>query len=222
MADAATKFVASLTPEQRQKAVFAFDSSERLHWNFIPTDAFPRNGLTFKEMTEPQRALAHDLLKAGLSQRGYMTASAIMDLETILGDLERRQTAAGGRGEGMQRDPVRYFFSVFGTPSRRNPPGAGGSKATTSRCISTSSTARWSSSTPTFFGSNPAEVPDGPKKGTADSRRRGGLGARAADGARREAAREGGDQQRGARTRSSRRTSWTVAAVAARRGGRRR
>src|SRR5712692_7159870 len=88
MANAASAFVNSLTPEQRQQAVFPFDSAERLHWNFIPTEGFPRNGLTVKEMSDAQRKRAHDLLKAGLSQRGYLTATAIMDLETVLGGLE--------------------------------------------------------------------------------------------------------------------------------------
>jgi hypothetical protein len=37
------------TAEQRQKAVFAFNSDERLHWNFIPVEAFPRNGLLAKD-----------------------------------------------------------------------------------------------------------------------------------------------------------------------------
>src|SRR5438876_3134801 len=102
MADAATAFLGSLTPEQRQKATFAFDSSERTHWNFIPIEAFPRNGLMVKDMTEGQRRKAHDLLKAGLSQRGYLTATSIMDLETILGDLERRGRDGGrGQAEGM-------------------------------------------------------------------------------------------------------------------------
>ena len=35
--------------------MFPFESDERLHWNFIPTETFPRNGLTVKEMTEAQR-----------------------------------------------------------------------------------------------------------------------------------------------------------------------
>src|SRR5262245_32176954 len=76
MADAANGFLNSLTPEQRQKATFAFDSDERLHWNFIPIEGFPRNGLMTRDMTDAQRKKAHDLLKAGLSQRGYLTASA--------------------------------------------------------------------------------------------------------------------------------------------------
>src|SRR4051794_3933724 len=84
MSVAATRWLASLSPEQRQKGTFAFDAAERVHWGFVPTEMFPRNGLTIKEMTEPQRKLAHDLLKAGLSQRGYLTVTTIMDLENIL------------------------------------------------------------------------------------------------------------------------------------------
>ena len=97
MADAATKFLASLTPEQRQQAAFAFDSDERLKWHFIPTEMFPRNGLIVGEMTEPQRKLAHGLLQSGLSQRGYMTATAIMELETVLNAIEARRGGGSGR-----------------------------------------------------------------------------------------------------------------------------
>src|SRR5258706_14424655 len=88
MAGAADKWLTSLTPDQRQKAVFAFDSDERLKWHFIPNEMFARNGVTFKEMTEPQRALAHDLLKTGLSARGYTTATSIMELEKVLRAIE--------------------------------------------------------------------------------------------------------------------------------------
>src|SRR5262245_30950878 len=130
MAAAASKFLAALTPEQRQQASFAFASDERTHWHFIPTEAFPRKGLTVGEMTPAQRTAAHDLLKAGLSARGYLTAVSIMDLERVLGAIEaaQRQTpppAGGGgpRAEPFRRDPERYFFSVFGTPSSKDPWG---------------------------------------------------------------------------------------------------
>ena len=42
-----------------------------MHWHFIPTEMFPRKGLPVREMNATQRKLAHDLLKTGLSQRGY-------------------------------------------------------------------------------------------------------------------------------------------------------
>jgi hypothetical protein len=166
MADAATKFLAALTPEQRQKAAFAFESDERLKWHFIPTEMFARSGLTIGEMTEPQRKLAHGLLQAGLSQRGYLTATAIMELEAILNEIEAaaRKANPGGRGNVLVRDPVRYFFSVFGTPSPR---GAWGWRVEGHHISLNFTVVNGSlvASSPTFFGTNPAEVRDGPKQG---------------------------------------------------------
>ena len=167
MASAAGKFLASLTPEQRQQASFAFDSDERMHWHFIPTEQFPRKGLTIKEMSEPQRKLAHDLLKAGLSQRGYLTASSIMELETVLGALEAAQRAAAPqppRGTALVRDPERYFFSVFGAPSPKDTWGwrVEGHHVSLHFTIVNGTMV---AAAPSFFGSNPAEVREGPKKG---------------------------------------------------------
>jgi len=168
MANAASQFLASLSTEQRQQASFAFDADERLKWHFIPTDMFPRNGLTIKTMTEPQRKLAHALLRTGLSQRGYLTATQIMDLETILGELEaaQRSAAPAGRGQGqvMTRDSERYFFSIFGTPS---PKGAWGWRVE-GHHISLHFTVvngAFVAASPTFFGVNPAEVRTGPRAG---------------------------------------------------------
>jgi hypothetical protein len=111
-------------------------------------------------MSDAQRGLAHNLMKAGLSQRGYMTATAIMDLETILGALERRTNST----EGMRRDPVRYFFSVFGTPSPKQTWGwrVEGHHVSLHFTVVNGTLV---ASSPSMFGSNPAQVPDGPKKG---------------------------------------------------------
>ena len=170
MTSAATAFLASLTPEQKGKAVFAFAADERLRWHFIPTGPppmFPRNGLTIKEMTEPQRKAAHALLKASLSQRGYMTASSIMDLETVLGVLEAAQRAAATeppRAAPIVRDPERYFFSVFGTPSTKETWGwrVEGHHVSLHFTVVNGGVL---TASPSFFGSNPAEVREGPKKG---------------------------------------------------------
>jgi hypothetical protein len=178
MASAATKFLASLTPDERQRATFAFDSGERTHWHFIPTGPppmFPRNGLTIKEMTGEQRKLAHELLKAGLSERGYLTATSIMDLETVLGALEAAERRAAppppagapARNAPIVRDPEGYFFSVFGTPST-GPGKAPWGWRVEGHHVSLHFTVVNGSlvaSTPSFFGSNPAEVREGPKKG---------------------------------------------------------
>ncbi len=167
MTSAATRFLDSLTPEQRQQATFAFAGDERTRWHFIPTETFPRKGLLIRDMTPPQRKLAHDLLRSGLSQRGYMTATQIMDLETVLGALEAAERARSGRGEaarGLERNPEKYFFSVFGTPSAHDAWGwrvEGHHVSLHFTVVNGSMVA----GAPTFFGSNPAEVRDGPKKG---------------------------------------------------------
>lgn len=44
MATAAGQFLDSLSPEQRAKAAFAFNSDDRLRWHFIPNEMFPRKG----------------------------------------------------------------------------------------------------------------------------------------------------------------------------------
>ena len=167
MADAATRLLGSLTVEQRQQASFAFAADERTHWHFIPTEMFPRKGLLVRSMTPPQRALAHELLKAGLSQRGYLTASSIMDLETVLKALEIAERAAASqppRGQILERDPEKYFFSIFGTPSAKDTWGwrvEGHHVSLHFTVVNGTMVA----SSPSFFGSNPAEVRDGPKKG---------------------------------------------------------
>jgi len=171
MAAAATKFLESLTPAQRQQATFAFEGDERTHWNFIPTELFPRKGLAVKEMSQSQRKLAHDLLKAGLSQRGYMTATQIMDLETVLAALEAAQRAAAPQPPPANappvfvRDPERYFFSIFGTPSTHDTWGwrVEGHHVSLHFTVVNGTLV---SGAPTFFGTNPAEVRAGPKKGT--------------------------------------------------------
>jgi hypothetical protein len=129
---------------------------------------FPRQGLLIGEMTEAQRALAHNLMKAGLSQRGYMTATSIMQLEEVLGGIEQAQRATTGRSEGgpggLRRDPVKYFVSIFGTPSTSNTWGW----RVEGHHVSLHFTVvkgHLVSSTPTMFGSNPAEVKSGPKQG---------------------------------------------------------
>jgi Protein of unknown function (DUF3500) len=154
MATAATNFLASLTPEQRQRATFAFDAAERVRWHFVPQ--FERNGLQLKEMTEPQRKLAHELLKTGLSARGYSTYTQIMQLENILKAQEK--------GSGPTRDPEGYRFSVFGTPSAKETWGWRVEFHHVSLHFDVVN-GNAISSTPSFAGANPAEVKDGPQKG---------------------------------------------------------
>src|SRR5262245_5793811 len=156
MTTAATAFLASLTPEQRKQATYAFEADERMHWNFIPDETFPRNGLPLKAMNEAQQKLAHALLRSGLSDRGYQTYTSIIQLENILRAIEG--------GVKMARDQSAYRFTVFGTPDAKEPRGSPVEGRHVSLHFSVVNGAAIAS-TPSFAGSNPAEVRDGAEKG---------------------------------------------------------
>lgn len=166
MAATANAFLTSLTPAQRTQATFAFDGDERTHWHFIPSEMFPRRGLTIKDMNETQRRAAHELLKSGLSQRGYLTATGIMELENVLDAIESaaRQARGTNSGTALRRDPERYYFSIFGAPSTT---GTWGWRAEGHHVSLQFTVVKGTmvAATPTFFGANPAEVRDGPRKG---------------------------------------------------------
>ncbi|MDP6054393.1 MAG: DUF3500 domain-containing protein, partial [Candidatus Latescibacteria bacterium] len=73
MEEAADNFLASLAPDQRDKALLSFDDSEsRTFWDYPPV---ARKGLPLGEMEFSQRRLAHQLVAAGLSRSGYVTAA---------------------------------------------------------------------------------------------------------------------------------------------------
>jgi len=109
MTKSATAWLGSLDDIQRTKALLAYDTPARRDWHFIPKAE--RKGLQIKEMTEPQRKLALELLRSGLSQIGYDKATRIMAVETLLKELEKAKTGT------PLRDPERYYFTVFGKPS---------------------------------------------------------------------------------------------------------
>ncbi len=159
MAKAATQFLDGLSADQRTKAVLPFDGEERLRWHFIPNEMFPRKGLMIKEMNETQRRHAHDLLRTGLSARGYNKITSIIELEDILKAIE-----TGGK---MARNKEEYLFSVFGTPGTKGAWGwrVEGHHISLRFTIADGAVSRNLSSTPMFLGANPAEVRDGDKKG---------------------------------------------------------
>jgi hypothetical protein len=152
MLRATEAFLASLSAAQRSKATFAFDDAERLNWHFVPRS---RRGLSLKEMSAAQRELARGILRAGLSRRGYLTASTIIELELVLREMGESPTF---------RDPEQYFFSVFGTPSRSAPWGfrAEGHHLSLNFTLVRDTLI---ATAPAFFGANPAEVRVGARRG---------------------------------------------------------
>jgi hypothetical protein len=153
MHQAATQFLVSLSPEQKKRAQFPLDNmDERTHWLYTP---FPRQGLALREMTTAQQQLAEALLSAGLSSQGLIKAHTIMSLDQILYVLEK--------DGDLERDPMKYYVTIFGEPSAKGAWGYRfeGHHVSLNYTIVNGKIA----STPSFFGSNPAEVLETRRKG---------------------------------------------------------
>jgi hypothetical protein len=149
---AAKQFLDSLTPEEKAKAIFTMDDEERGNWFFTPV---PRKGLQLREMTVAQQHLATALMAAGLSQQGLIKAETIMSMEDVLKVMEK--------DDGERRNPGKYYFSIFGTPSDNGTWGyrVEGHHLSQNYTIANGHVV----DAPSFFGSNPAEVREGPRKG---------------------------------------------------------
>jgi hypothetical protein len=151
MAAAANSFLLALDPPKRAKARVAFNSGERLNWNYVPGQ---RQGVSIKQMSSEERRAAFALLKSSLSAAGFTKADAIPHLEEVLFAIS---------GSAI-RDPELYYFTVFGEPSNQ---GAWGWRYE-GHHISLNWTVvdgRLVASTPQFLGAHPAEVRDGPQRG---------------------------------------------------------
>lgn len=153
MAKAAKNFWQALTPEQQAEAGFKFDDAERVNWHFIPKE---RKGLPLKDMTPPQKEMALALLSSGLSHAGFSRALGIMSLDDILKQIEN--------GKGPKRDPENYYFSLFGEPGDA---ATWGWRFEGHHCALNFTIAggKVAVAGPSFMGSNPAKVLDGPRKG---------------------------------------------------------
>ena len=79
---ACERFLETLGPDGRRKAVFDFWTSERQRWHYVPREMFDRKGLCLKEMNDKQRDAAFILLASGLSRTGFQKAKNIMVLIT--------------------------------------------------------------------------------------------------------------------------------------------
>ena len=153
MASSAERLLSALDEPLKEKISFKFDDAERLNWHFIPR---VRKGLSMKEMTPAQRALAFGLVSSGIGASGFQKVTTIMSLEQILRDAEK--------GSGPVRDPELYFVSIFGTPAAKGRWGWRFEGHHLSMNV-TVEDGKILSATPVFFGANPGEVRQGPRQG---------------------------------------------------------
>ena len=149
----ARALLASLPAAKQQRLVHPFESDARLSWAYTPGR---RPGLAFRELESSEQKAALELLRSALSETGYEKAEAIRTkIEPALRDIENNP----GRDLGL------YYYTFFGQPSEKGK----WAWRYEGHHLSLSFTyidGQIVSTTPQFLGSNPADVSDGPSKGT--------------------------------------------------------
>lgn len=149
------EFLSSLDSKMKSKIQYTINDDERFDWHFVPRQ---RNGVALRDFSAKQYQLVMNMLKVSLSEKGYTKATGIVALENVLRDIESRGP------NDTYRDPLNYYVTIFGTPSKDKPWGW----RFEGHHISVnfmSDKNEIISSTPSFFGSNPGIVPRGEKKG---------------------------------------------------------
>ena len=111
---AATQFLNSLNPGQLQRTTFGIDDIEWRKWCNVDNGIYTRQGVSLKEMTEPQKKAAFNLMQIALSAKGLELSKNIMKTDQTLKELNN----------GSENyDEELYFFTIMGTPSKTEPWG---------------------------------------------------------------------------------------------------
>ncbi|SIN72332.1 DUF3500 domain-containing protein [Algoriphagus halophilus] len=152
--DPASKFLNSMSQDQKQKVLYSFDDETKTQWHYIPSSMFPRAGISLAELDITQKKLLHELLQSSLSETGYLKTIQIMDLENVLREMS---------GDSVMRDPDKFFVAFYGNPETDSL----WSWSFEGHHISLNFTVLNNEQTiaPRFFGANPAVIPSGPRKG---------------------------------------------------------
>ena len=108
----ANEFLAALTQEQRDKAIYPVDDPEWRRWS--NTSSYIREGLGFDELTEGQREQAFELMRTAFSAKGFKLSRDIMRLNHHLGELTDRPD---------RYSEWFYYFTFMGEPSETEPWG---------------------------------------------------------------------------------------------------
>jgi hypothetical protein len=152
--DAADRFLATLSDPQRQSTVFPEDDMEWRKW--ANQHIYFRQGISFEEMSETQRAAAIAMLGASLSAKGLELTRDIMRLNETLGELNGNNFVEYGE--------YKYWVSIMGTPSESEPWGwqLDGHHLNLNYFVMGDQVVM----TPAFWGSEPAVATSGKYSGT--------------------------------------------------------
>ena len=150
----ANSFLNSLDEKQRAKTIYSFIHDERYNWHYFPKS--DRKGISLNDLSDEQKKKAFALLKSCMSEPGYAKTTGVLQLESVLHQLENRNDD--------YRNSGKYYFIVFGKPDAKGIWGWRFEGHHLSLSFSTQDN-KLISGTPGFLGANPAIVPSGPQKG---------------------------------------------------------
>ncbi len=156
---AATALLGKLSEDQKKLALHDIKAPLKSDWHFIPRQ---RQGLTLGDMTNEQKTLVHHLMQTALSDSGYLKATDIIWLETVLYEMSNQDPT---------RDPGKYALQIFGDPTDEQAAwgwrleGHHLSLNLTYAPTDLSHRPLKIAVTPVFFGTNPAVVQHGPLAG---------------------------------------------------------
>lgn len=157
---AASAFLATLGGDEHAQATWPFQDRERLDIHYAPVDL---EGLRHGGLEDPKYQAGEDILALTLSQRGFEKVRAIRLLERDVRALE----AGLARPEGF-RDPGRYYWALFGTPSAEDDPWGYRYEGHHLSLNITAVPDQPAASLPLFLGAQPRKVPAGlPSAGVA-------------------------------------------------------
>lgn len=123
--NAANTFLATLSTDQRQKVLYAFDdAAQRARWSNLPTGFVPRGGISLKQMSAPQRDAATKLLATVLSPMGLEKVNEIREADDDF-KVNGSKRGPGGRGNGPPPGPPSAGQNGP-RPQPRGPDGPGG------------------------------------------------------------------------------------------------
>ena len=105
---AAQNFLATLSEEQREQILYAYDDETRTtSWSNFPATFVQRAGLNLADLTEEQQTAALAVLEGLLSEEGYRSVTGIMGGDQFL--LENSNSTDDSLGQ--------YYIAFFGDPS---------------------------------------------------------------------------------------------------------
>jgi hypothetical protein len=128
---AANDFLATLSVEQKQKLMYAFDdATQRVRWSNFPTGFVPRGGISLKQMTAPQQLAAMKLMGTVLSPMGLEKVNEIRQADDdFKANGSKRGPGGGGpRPQGPPPSGQGGPPPQFAGRGQRGPDGPGGAR----------------------------------------------------------------------------------------------